>query len=142
MWVGQSCPQPPFRRLAGWGCPLGPDGLLLDAKANVNAVRWDGETAPMAAVNAGNLELVKLLLDRGANVNAAESRMGQTVLMWAVADGRAEIARTLVARGADLHVLTQGGGRRAGGGGFRGAISGLTPFLVAAQSGNVAMMGS
>ncbi len=69
--------------------------MLLDAKADVNASRWNGDTPLMAAVNTGNLELVRLLAERGGKVNAAENRMGQTPLMWAEAgrpDGDCQVS--------------------------------------------------
>ena len=83
--------------------------MLLDAKADVNAKRWSGDTPLMGAINSGNLALVKLLLDRDAEINVAESRMGQTPLMWAVAEGRSEIAALLIERGADVNVVSQHG---------------------------------
>ena len=97
--------------------------LLLESKANPNALRWDGETTLMAAVNAGNVELVMAAIDRGVNVNAAESRMGQTALMRAVADGRTEIARVLVAAGASVNATSK---------------NSFSPLLFAAQRGDAA----
>ena len=47
---------------------------LIVAGADVNAARWDGTTALMIAANSGAAEAVKLLLERGAKVNAAESQ--------------------------------------------------------------------
>jgi len=39
----------------------------------------------MMAARTGNPESLRLLIDRGANVNAAESLRGTTPLMWAAA---------------------------------------------------------
>src|SRR5204862_438769 len=61
------------------------------------------------AVNSGDVELVRLLLDHGAAVNVAESRGGQTALMWAAADGRSEIARLLIERGANVNTVSKNG---------------------------------
>ena len=47
-----------------------------------------GDTLLMAAVRTGKLDAVQLLLERGANVNAAEPALGHTVLMWAVRDDK------------------------------------------------------
>lgn len=44
--------------------------LLLDRKADVNHRGWDGVTPLILASSSGNLSLVKLLVERGANVNA------------------------------------------------------------------------
>jgi ankyrin repeat protein len=40
--------------------------MLLDARADVNAARWNGDTPLLAAVNAGSLEIMRLLVDHGA----------------------------------------------------------------------------
>ena len=41
----------------------------------------------MTAARTGLPDAVKLLLDRGASVNAAEKWHGQTALMWAAGQG-------------------------------------------------------
>lgn len=51
------------------------------------------------AVEAENLDLVRFLLESGANVNGARER-GDTPLFWA---SNAEIAETLIRSGASLH---------------------------------------
>ena len=58
--------------------------------------RWNGETPLHAAIFSGNLKVVQLLVERGADVNAADARMGQTPLMRAAASGKKEITRLLL----------------------------------------------
>jgi ankyrin repeat protein len=82
---------------------------LVEAGADVNAARWDGTTALMIASNSGNAEAVKLLLERGAQVNAAESRKGQTALMWAASEGHSEVVQLLIKHGADVKVVSKTG---------------------------------
>src|SRR5262249_862512 len=53
------------------------------------------------AADKGQGEVVRLLLRRGANVDAADSD-GWTALMWACRGGHLDIAETLLARGADI----------------------------------------
>ena len=48
-----------------------------------------------------------LLLDRGADVNAADRTHGQTPLMFAAAQGRADAVKALLARRADPNAATQ-----------------------------------
>jgi ankyrin repeat protein len=55
----------------------------------------------------------------------------------AIRQGKVELVKDLVARGADVNARSQGGGRGRGGAGGGG---GTTAFLVAAQTGNVAMI--
>jgi len=50
--------------------------------------------------------VVKLLLDRGADVNAREAYKGQTALMWAAAERHTGVVRLLLAKGADWKVLS------------------------------------
>ncbi|MGZ4836772.1 MAG: ankyrin repeat domain-containing protein, partial [Terriglobales bacterium] len=52
---------------------------LLKAGADPKGLTTDaGETVLMTAAQAGNVDVVRVLLDRGADVNARESYKGQT----------------------------------------------------------------
>src|SRR5712691_5178143 len=55
----------------------------------------------MAASRSGHMGAVRLLLDRGANVNAAESSQQETALMWAAAEGHLDVVDALLKAGAD-----------------------------------------
>ena len=48
-----------------------------------------GRTPLMMAARTGNVEAMKVLLDRGADVNAKETLRGTTPLMWAADEGHA-----------------------------------------------------
>ena len=128
---------------------------LLDGGANPNVALEEGETPLMAAARAGNLEVVKLLAARGADVNAAEHLRGQTALMWAAANERPEVVRTLVELRADINahsdsrrLVVNTGLQTAGGNGdvsqrfappgvFDHKEGGFTPLLFAAERGSV-----
>jgi hypothetical protein len=69
-------------------------GVPTDAK-----FRYD-RTALSFAADRGNAEIVKLLLDRGADVNAKDTFYGVTPLVWAANNGHAQVARMLLAHGA------------------------------------------
>jgi ankyrin repeat protein len=57
----------------------------------------------MSVARTGNVEAAKLLIRRGANVNAAERFGGQTALMWAAARRHPEMVRLLAAKGANVN---------------------------------------
>jgi TolB-like protein len=77
---------------------------LLDQGADVNETYQD-ITPLMAAANNENenIELVKLLLDRGAKVNA-KLPFGNTALFFAVDRSHATVIRMLLAKGADVNI--------------------------------------
>ena len=56
---------------------------LLKAGADPNERLPHGEIALMMASRTGNTTAMKVLLDRGAEVNAKEKLRGTTALMWA-----------------------------------------------------------
>jgi ankyrin repeat protein len=79
---------------------------LLDAGAEVDRALPQGETPLMLASRTSVAAAVKLLIDRGANVNVVERWQGQTPLMYAATHDRAEVARALIAAGAELDAKT------------------------------------
>jgi len=96
----------------------------LDAGAGVD--ESGGPATPLyLAVRGGHLAAAKLLIERGADVNAADDK-GQTALHLSVASAEDSVVKLLAARGANLEAR-DGGGRtpldlaRAGGRGGRGA---------------------
>jgi ankyrin repeat protein len=76
---------------------------LLDAGGDPNAAGMDGETLLMTVARGGHVEAARVLLERGAAVDAREQWHGQTALMWAAAHGHAEMVRLLLAHGADVN---------------------------------------
>lgn len=75
--------------------------LLLDAQANPNANSGRSGVVPlMLAVQHGRTEVVKLLLARGASVNATSPELS-TPLLLAASQRKTEIAKLLLAAGAD-----------------------------------------
>jgi ankyrin repeat protein len=74
----------------------------------------------VADMASENLELARLLIAHGANVNARHGRTGQTALMWAAVRGDLPMATALVAAGADIRATT---------------VAGSTPLHFAVQQG-------
>src|SRR5690606_41221627 len=117
-------------------------GLRLGAGADVESRNDEGEPARRGVARTGNVEAARLLLRRGADVNARESWGGQTALMWAAAQGQPAMIRLLVKAGAkvDERSAVRDWQRRVTAEGrpkdmYRG---GLTPLLFAAREGCMA----
>lgn len=82
---------------------------LLKAGANPKVARWNGETTLMIAAGVGSVEEVKLLIDRGLDVNAAEENKGQNALMWAAAERHPDVVDLLIQKGANVNAATKSG---------------------------------
>jgi cytohesin len=76
--------------------------------ANVNANGNLGYSPFHIAAYNGNIEGVKLLLEKGADLKS-KTNTGATVLMEAARGGRTEIAKLLIAEGANIHATDNRG---------------------------------
>src|SRR4029077_20452637 len=90
----------------------------------------------------GSPEAVKLLLDRGADVNAREQTLGENALMWAAAENHPEAVKLLIARGADVNVRTSNLAWSKDRFGLEGVLTILphgrwTPLMYAARQGSL-----
>lgn len=70
-------------------------------KESYNVLSWVADT--------GDVKLVRLLIDHGANINRKDEYDGKTALMAAVEGGSAEAVRLLVDRGADINIKNTDG---------------------------------
>jgi uncharacterized protein len=84
--------------------------LLLERRAEVAAAaRNEMKVQPLhAAIASRNADAVKLLLERGANVNARQ-QVGYTPLMGAASAGREDFVDQLLANGADRLLVSDDG---------------------------------
>ena len=135
--------------------------MLLAAGANLNQTEANGESPLLVAINNGQVELAQVLLEKGADPNAADG-FGRTPL-WSAVDYRnldaAEgsgtngvnrepvlpLIRALLDRGANPNVQTKvepPSRRWMMPFGARQWVNpaGQTPFVRAAQAGDVAVM--
>jgi ankyrin repeat protein len=76
---------------------------LLQAGSDPNAVGPDGETALMTVARGGHVAAARVLLGRGATVDAREAWHGQTALMWAAGQGHPAMLRELLEHGANVN---------------------------------------
>ena len=65
--------------------------ILVNAKADINAVGANGYTPLMMAVVTGHIEIVKILLDAGADISIKNKSVDQDALTIAKNLGNAEI---------------------------------------------------
>ncbi len=81
----------------------------LDEGGDVDTGRgmYDGPLLKIAA-ELGYLDIVTLLLDRGANIEATDD-LGRRALMSAACHGQTEIVRCLLDRGADINAVDWSG---------------------------------
>jgi hypothetical protein len=90
--------------------------LLAAGKADTNAIELllaaglNVDDALLTACNFGELEAARLLINKGANVNAVDSIEGKTMLMYAATRAnRLELVKLLVSNLADVNVKDKEG---------------------------------
>jgi ankyrin repeat protein len=93
--------------------------ILLDSKADINAVDRTGKTPLTMAAENSAVDATKLLIERGADLNKRD-QIGGTPITWACGLGTAPTVKLLIDSGADLSVVD---------------INGLTPLIWAAGIG-------
>jgi len=95
---------------------------LLNTQANIHAVRNSIERGPLHYAAAwGHLAIVRLLLDRGANINSRDKHKS-TPFIAAAEHGHISIVRELLDRGANINARDS---------------SGFTALMRAARGGHV-----
>lgn len=117
-------------------------GLLAAAGARLDEGAADGNTALVLAAFSGHGAVARLLLDRGADPNAAGA--GYTALHAAAVRGDLETTRALLAHGADPNArLTKGSPVRrfASQWALPRTFTGATPLFVAAAYRESAIVG-
>ena len=108
--VGNAYERTPLLIVARETGNVGMARLLIDAGAEVNARdRSDWSSLDLAAWR-GFAELVSLLLDNGAELSPADSRLGQAVAMFAADKGLVRLFNLSVDSGVDLGLRTESEG--------------------------------
>ncbi len=80
---------------------------LISKDADVNLIGYEECTPLMYEVYMHNYENVKILNEKGADVNYQSQYDGYTSLHWASRKGDLELVILLLQKGADLHTLNK-----------------------------------
>ncbi|MBM9577110.1 ankyrin repeat domain-containing protein [Leptospira sp. 201903070] len=86
--------------------------LILEFPKEINVLSKDGWSALHLASYFGHLEIVRFLIEAGADLNlTSKSKMsyGNTALHSAIATGRKEIVELLLEKGADANAIQEPG---------------------------------
>ncbi|MCH7471874.1 ankyrin repeat domain-containing protein [bacterium] len=83
--------------------------LYIEAGVNPDARDEEGFTALVTAAYRGLEEIVRQLLERGADVNQQDVTTGHTAVIRAANQGHKRIVRMLLDAGADPNILDAGG---------------------------------
>ena len=70
-------------------------------------IRRNQSSLPKAAAN-GHVAVVKLLVEKGAKLEAKDERNGLTPLLWAAANGHEAVVKLLLEKGAELEAKDHG----------------------------------
>ena len=97
--------------------------LLLQARANINQQDNDGDTALIAACTSEtpHNDLVRLLIQSGADINIKESELQVTALIVAAQCGHTSIVQYLLDEGAPVNTQD---------------LNGFTSLMIASQNGH------
>jgi ankyrin repeat protein len=88
---------------------------------DINGRDKSGATALMWAANGGHAEVVKLLLEKGADVNVKRIGDGITALAVAAQNGHTELVNLLLEKGAEVNAKSS---------------TGVTALILASQNGH------
>ena len=75
---------------------------LLEAGADANATIGRGDTTLMLTTSDKRIDIARLLIEYGADINATNKIFGTTALMKAARNGQKETVRMLLDAGADI----------------------------------------
>jgi len=108
--------------------------LLLAAGSDVNGLSAFGTSPAIMAIHGGNTDLLKFLLDSGADPNSDAS--GHTALHAAILRGSYEAVRILLDQGAEIEAILQRptpARRQSTDYNFHDSLLGATPLWLAAR---------
>ena len=82
---------------------------LLEEGADINYADEDGVTPLMIATQANSIDMIKVVIEKGAAIDTKEKKLGVTALMLAAFLGHAEVAKELLSAGANIYETDNNG---------------------------------
>jgi len=79
--------------------------ILIAREVDVDIPNGVGETPLMRAVIWGNIEIAKMLVEAGANINTVDPKKGRPAVSWAIRGRYPEIAAYLLSHGAQTDLI-------------------------------------
>ncbi len=108
---------------------------LLNIGTKVDACDRSGTTALMFAANLGYTEIVRSLLDAGANIDLPRKLYGLTALMLAVSANQLDIVQLLVSKCADVNATNEDGSTALMAAVLKGHVNVVKVLLAAGAKG-------
>ncbi len=84
-------------------------GVFLEAGFDVNRLSSENTSPLAAATRKGHFEIVRILLEAGADLNGISEDRGHSPLMDAAAEGHRDILEFFIGKGADLTCQNKNG---------------------------------
>jgi len=100
--------------------------VVLSSRRNLDLTDSYGRTPLSYAAENGHEAVVKLLLEKGADVESKDRKYGQTPLSWAAEKGHEAVVKLLLEKGADVE--------------SKDSLSSQTPLSWAAEKGHEAVV--
>lgn len=83
--------------------------LIEKDTLQIQAKDQQGDSLLNRACNLGHIEIINLLINKGADINLLAGRLDLTPLMECARTGNLEVAKLLVERGADVQIINKMG---------------------------------
>ena len=80
---------------------------LIEAGADINTTSIQKMTALNYAINANNLDAIKLFIENGIDPDTVIDKYETTLFMWAARNGHNDLVEALIKAGADINKKTK-----------------------------------
>jgi ankyrin repeat protein len=110
---------------------------ILATGAKVDVCDRTGTTALMLAANLGYTEIVRSLIDFGANINLTRKTYGLTALMLAASANQIDIVKLLISKNVDVNAINEDGSTALMAAAAKGHLDVVQILLAAGADANI-----